>query len=348
MKIKRINFVGFWPDFDKENNLFCSILREKYQVVISDKPDYVFASVGGPFIFTAFDGVRILYTAEPFTPDFNVFDYAIGFDPIEVKDESGGDRYYRFPYSFYDEYGYGLQKLAKGLTRSEALEVLQKKKYFCNFIYSHPSAKGEREAILSRMRRYKEVVSAGSFLNNMPDRTIISRTKKMDFLKLSKFTIACESILYHGFVTEKLTDAFYSDSIPVYYGSNYVKKEFNSEAFINLREYDTIEEGIEKVIEIDQDDEKYISMLMQPKFISENYYEKIYQGLRTFLFSIFDQDRDEAYRRLGFYIQKDHERRLREYCQIYDSPEYRAWKMRMRIQRKLSRMAHARGLAFRR
>ena len=34
-------------------------------------------------------------------------------------------------------------------------------------MYSHHSAKGEREAIFSRLNRYKEVASAGSFLNNM-------------------------------------------------------------------------------------------------------------------------------------------------------------------------------------
>lgn len=161
------NFTGFWPDFDKEDNLFCRILREKYQVDISDRPDYVIASVGGPYSCTAYDCVRILYTAEPFTPDFNIYDYAIGFDPFELKDEKGGDRYFRFPYYCYDEYGLGLQKLSRGLTRDEAEKALQMKKRFCNFMYSHHSAKGEREAIFSRLNRYKEVASAGSFLNNM-------------------------------------------------------------------------------------------------------------------------------------------------------------------------------------
>lgn len=340
MKTIRINFIDFWPGFDRENNLFCSILREKYHVVISEQPDYIFASVSGIYGYTNYDCVRILYTGEPFSPDFNVFDYAIGFDPLELKDEKGNDRYYRFPYCFYDEMGYGLQKLARGLTREEALEALQTKKYFCNFIYSHPSAKGERETILNLINQYKRVDSSGSFLNNMEDGLVIARTKKEDFLRLSKFTIACESVVHPGFVTEKISDALYANSIPIYYGSNYVKKEFNPEAFVYLGDYNTIEEGIEKVIEIDQNDEKYISMLMQPKLVTGNYYANMYEGLKAFLFEIFDQSKEEAFRRLRHYVQKHHEQRLKDYSLFYNSPEYKAWKIRKRIQRKVSGMKY--------
>ena len=159
-------------------------------------------------------------------------------------------------------------------------------------------------------------------------------------MKESKFTISCESIVYPGFITEKITDAFCANSLPIYYGSSYVKKEFNPDAFIYLGDYSTLEEGIEKVIEIDRDDEKYISMLMQPKFISEDYYDTMVQGLRTFLFSIFDQNKDEARRRLGFYVQKHHEQHLSEYGQIFGTPEYKEWKLRSRIKRKIRKMKH--------
>ena len=321
LETKRINFIDFW--------------REKYHVIISEKPDYVFASVAGIYGYTDYDCVRILYIGEPFSPDFNVFDYAIGFDLLELKDEKGIDRYYRFPYCFYDEMGLGIQRLSQGLTREEAKDALQAKKYFCNFIYSHPSARGEREAIFNLLCQYRRIESAGSFLNNMPEGVVVPRTKKAEFLKASKFTISCESVVHPGFVTEKISDAFCANSIPIYFGSSYVKKEFNKDAFVCLGDYNTIEEGIEKVIEIDQNDEKYISMLMQPKLITEDYYNNMYQGLRSFLFSIFDQNKEDAYRRLGFYVQKHHEQRLYEYAQLYNCPEYRVWKLRNRIQRKI-------------
>ena len=338
MKKKRINYSGFWPGFDKENNLFTDILREKFEVEISDKPDYVFASLFEVYPYMQYDCVRILYAGEPYSPDFNVFDYAIGFDPMELSDEDGKPRYYRFPYCFYDEKKVGLERLSKGLSQEDAREILQKKKYFCNFIYSHPSAKGEREAVFDMLNRFKRVESAGSFLNNMPGGETVSRDEgKPQLLRDSKFTIACESIVHPGFVTEKITDAFIYNSIPIYYGSDYVRKEFNPEAFINIRDYHTIEAGIEKVIQIDRDDDLYIQMLMQPKLITENHVDEMYEGLRSFLFQIFEQDEDAAYRRLRFYGQKDQEQRLKEYDWIYGSPEYRAFKIRQRIKRKFKR-----------
>lgn len=45
MKVIRINFSGFWPGFDKYNNFFTSILKRKFEVEISENPDYLFYSV---------------------------------------------------------------------------------------------------------------------------------------------------------------------------------------------------------------------------------------------------------------------------------------------------------------
>ena len=41
----KINFLHQGGDYDKENNFFTNLLRKKYNVKISDKPDYVFFSV---------------------------------------------------------------------------------------------------------------------------------------------------------------------------------------------------------------------------------------------------------------------------------------------------------------
>ena len=41
----KINFKDFWENFDPKNNFFTNILRKKYDVEISDKPDYLFYSV---------------------------------------------------------------------------------------------------------------------------------------------------------------------------------------------------------------------------------------------------------------------------------------------------------------
>lgn len=320
-KIK-INFVGFWGDFDKEKNLFCNILRERFVVEISETPDFIIASpLGKPLEYLKYDCVRILFTGEPLVPDFNVFDYAIGFDYISFLDETGKDRYYRYPLCFY--HYEKARELARGICYNDAKAHLEKKKYFCNFLYGHRSAKGERERIFEEIQKYKRVDSAGSFMNNMPDGQIIPYSeKKQEFLKQCKFTIACESISYPGFVTEKITDPFFSHSIPIYYGNKLVDREFNEAAMINLHHFDTLEEGIERLIQIDNDDDLFINMLMQPKFITNDYLDNLYSGLKEFLFSIFSQTRENAYRRMQFYSQKQHEIYLDEYRQFHNSLAY--------------------------
>ncbi len=340
MKRIKIDFCGFWDGFDKQDNLFLNILKERYEVVISDNPDYLIASVfGQPFSYMNQDCVRILFTGEPLAPDFNVFDYAIGFDNIVFQDKDGESRYYRYPLCFY--HYEQVKHYSKGMTYQQARVALKKKIYFCNYIYGHQSAHGEREAIFETLQKYKRVESAGSFMNNMPGGSVVPFTEeKSKFLRLCKFTIACESICYPGFVTEKIVDPICSDSVPIYYGNPMVESEFNPDAMINLLSFSSLEEGLERVIEIDQDDELYIKMLMAPKMVSEAYLDNLYDGLRSFLFRIFDQEKEAAYRRLRFYIQKYHEDCLREYTRLYGSPEYHIFKTRQRFEKRLNRMAN--------
>ena len=98
-----------------------------------------------------------------------------------------------------------------------------------------------------------------------------------------------------------------------------------------------LEEGIDKVLEVDQNDEMYLRMLMTPKLISEEYLDQLYEGLKEFLFSIFDQKKEEAYRRLRFYVQKHHEDCLQEYSRIFGSPEYHVFQFRQRLLRRIQR-----------
>ena len=332
MDTKKINFLGFWKDFDKEHNMFTDILREKFDVQISDDPDFLFVSpLGEPYEYTKYTCVKILFTGEPLAPDFNVFDYAIGFDSVFYADGKSENRYYRYPFCFYDfEW---VKKNTLGMSYDKAKETLAKKKYFCSFLYGHRSAKGERERVFSLLQEYKRVESAGSFMNNMPDGKIIPYSdKKIEFLKECKFTVAVESISYPGFITEKIRDPFIGQSVPIYYGNPLSLSEFNPEAMINLHAYDSFEEGIEKVIEIDKDDEKYIKMLMAPKMISESYMDDLYNGLKEFLIRIFSQDKEHAYRRMREYIQAEHDWHLEEYNYFHKALMFRVWLKLFRLR----------------
>jgi hypothetical protein len=228
MKTIKLDFVGFWSNFNKNDNLFINILKERYNVEITDNPDFVIASVlGAPYEYTKYDCVRILFTGEPLSPDFNIFDYAITLENLTCLDANGENRHFRYPLCLYNYKR--AKENASGLSYEDAKRELSQKKFFCNFLYGHRSAYGEREKIFSLLQKYKRVESAGSFMNNMPDGRVIPYSEeKMAFLKQCKFTIAFESVSYPGFITEKIINPFYSQTIPIYHGNPLCKNEFHS------------------------------------------------------------------------------------------------------------------------
>ena len=75
----KIQFVDFWDGFNKHDNEFVTVLKEKYEVNLSDNPDYLFYS-GFGFQHLKYNCIRIFYTGECITPNFNECDYAISFD----------------------------------------------------------------------------------------------------------------------------------------------------------------------------------------------------------------------------------------------------------------------------
>lgn len=317
-----MDFIGFWPNFNKYDNFITSILSERYQVEISDNPDFVVVSVlGAPYEYTKYDCVRILFTGEPLAPDFNLFDYAISFENMSCLDKDGHNRHFRFPLSLIAKGD--IRECAKGLTYEAAKSELEKKKYFCNFMYGHRSAHGERELMLEMLQQYKRVESAGSFMNNMPDNRVIPySSEKYKFQQQCKFTIAFESISHPGFITEKVVDPICSYSIPIYYGNPLCNTEFNSNAIVNCHNFSSFEEVVERIIEIDNDDNLYIHMLMEDKFISETYLDDMMDSFKSFLWRIFSEDRDDAYRRIRHYIAKEHNDNLLKFNQFNNSRLY--------------------------
>lgn len=140
--------------------MFTRMISRHYDVEISKNPDFVICSNGGaPFEYMKYDCVRIMYMGENMSPDFTVFDYVIGFDYLNLR-----DRYFRLPLAFYSDKGEPW--ITEKLSKEGTLEILKAKKYFCNFIYGHPSSHGMREELFRILSSYKEVISPGSYMNN--------------------------------------------------------------------------------------------------------------------------------------------------------------------------------------
>ena len=248
-KIK-IGFSDFWPGFDPTNNYFTKLLSQKYDLEISDKPDYLFHSVYS-FNYLNYDCIRILYTAENIRPNFFESDYAFSFDYPEKT-----ERHLRFPY-----YGWRVDPELVVKRNVDIDAIVAEKTKFCNMVVSNASAR-ERIAFFHKLSRYKKVDSGGRYLNNVGGPV----ADKIAFIRQYKFTLAFENTSYPGYTTEKITEPMVVNSLPIYWGNPLVGKDFNTKSIINIHDYSSFDTAIEEIIRIDQDEELYRSYLGQPYF----------------------------------------------------------------------------------
>jgi hypothetical protein len=310
MKTIKVKYVGFWDTHDFRIEHFHKILEKHYHIEESDAPDFVICSVfGEPYTFCQYPQPRIMFSGENYIPDMNLVDYAIAPYPL-----SFGDRYCFFPVCV-DNMGH-CSELGKK-DRNYSKDILLQKNYFANFIAGHESEHNIRGDFFKRLCEYKRVESPGSYLNNMSEPITLSHLdgSKIAFQRKCKFTLCFESTKHEGFVTEKITDAFYSDTIPVYYGSSTVKQIFNPKAFIDCSDYPSMDAVIDKIIELDQDDDKYMEMLRQPIFNDPHFVDNIMSNLENFILSIFEQSPSEAYRRSRVFWGKRYNDHLRHASQ---------------------------------
>lgn len=310
MKTITINYAGLWKPLNPKDNVFYNILSKRYNVIISDTPQYVFCSMLGiPYQHTKYDCVRIFFSGENYSPDFSSIDYAIGSDYISFE-----DRYFRFPLLFmFDQIDDANEKHI-GIDE----KVLKEKTHFCNFIYGDGNAQKYRMDLFHELCKYKNVDSSGTLLHNTGDFYTRNQITKLEFQKKCKFSIAVESTVYNGFVTEKIMHAFASKTVPIYFGDPTIERQFNPKSFINCNNFSSIDDVVEFVKEIDNNDELYLSMLKEPIFSQPNYLQDIRTSFEQYLYHIFDQDFEDSFRRPRTYISVQHEHHLQFINRLYD------------------------------
>ncbi|WP_051525832.1 glycosyltransferase family 10 domain-containing protein [Butyrivibrio proteoclasticus] len=287
MKTIKIKYVDWWLGFDHEDYIFDRVLRKNFDVVLSDNPDFVLGSVYSKDALS-YDCVRILYSGEDICPDFNMYDYAIGFETLDF-----GDRYLYAPNyimnpKYSDDVRLMLQK--HKLTRDEV-----RKDDFCSFVVSNGNADPIRNDFYEALSEYKKINSGGRFKNNIgvPEGV----TDKYAFQRKHKFSICFENSSHPGYITEKLVQGFAAGTVPIYWGASDVAEYFNKNAMIIVDGKNGIDDAIKKVIEVDNDDELYFDMLEQPALVNEDFISRTEKNIENFILNIFEQDVSQARRR---------------------------------------------------
>jgi hypothetical protein len=275
MKKLSINFIGFWPKFNKTNNIFYDILSKRYDVSISSSPDILFCSnkiktniqkISGP--------KKIYYSAENKNINSDIYDFTIS------SDYSDNNSHYRLPnwarlgMEYYWKTDDDLFKFYKKNREANYEKILNNKKSFCNFIYSNGRANfpgvRKRNILFNELSKYKKIDAPGRVFNNinkLPKE--VGGYNKINFMNSYKFTIAFENSSRPGYTTEKLLHAFLSNTIPIYWGNELAHKDFNSKSFINYHEFDSIDKIIDLIVEIDNDKNLFL------EYISSGFFNEI-------------------------------------------------------------------------
>lgn len=254
---RRINldFSDFGRNFPKQDNFFYHLLSERFEITLSDQPDFLLYSEFGQ-AHRLHNCVKIFYTQESTFPDFRQCDYA--FTSHYLEDH----RHLRLPY-----YVHQFPNPEVLLRRENEVEqVLASKSKFCSFVVSNhsPRKNGNRPRFFLKLSRYKKVDSGGRFMNNIGGPIPGGHAGKIAWLKDYKFNIAFENGALPGYTTEKMVHAMIARCLPIYWGNPRVQEEFNPASFLNYADYGSDEALIERIIELDRNDAEYLKLAAQP------------------------------------------------------------------------------------
>ncbi len=261
-------------------------IADRYDIELTpcQDADYIIYNGIGDHVLK-YPGVRISITGENVSPNFAVADYALAFDKMTF-----GDRYLWFPLMRSSGNYAALTR-----PRPDIDDIIAQKSAFCSYVMSNTTDSApERSQIFDALTTYKRVNSGGRWRNNVGGRV----PDKLAFQSKHKFAIAFENSSTPGYLTEKFADAAAANTIPIYWGDPDIETIINPAAFINCHAFDSLDDVVARVRQIDQDDGLYRTMLAAPWF--RDGIEPLSltnETIRSFLNNIFDGEVQQAYRR---------------------------------------------------
>lgn len=311
----KIRFDDFWKGgLNPYTTIIYDILSKRYDVeIVEDGYDVeylVYSVYRDNNLYYPNNVIKICYSDEDLTPDFNLCDYGIAFDWMEY-----GDRYFRLPYCYFhdDVIKATLLMEKKSLNLDDTSKFINRR--FCSFVVSNAWGDPIRKEFYDLLDQYKIIDSGGRWRNNVggpvPD--------KLEFDKNHKFSICFENSSHTGYTTEKLVDGFAAQTIPIYWGDPDVGRVFNKKSFICVHDFESLVDVVKEVERLDNDDDAYMEMLRQPALLSEDWtYDSVKMRLELFLYNIFDQDLEEAKRHTRIMWNDNYIKKRQESFEYYN------------------------------
>lgn len=264
--------LGFADTFSTAINFFTYALGKRFNVIRDDtNPDYLIYGEGvyGRNHLKYTNVKKIFYTGENVRPPLGTpreCDFAMTFDHVNSPS------HYRLPLYVIDMWGAVTEGWTNNYYQLVNLQHDYERDYdtrkFCSFVVSNPHQE-MRNAAFKFVNEYKPVDSGGPHLNNIG--YVLPRDRlehKLKFLNSYRFNICFENGSHPGYVTEKLFNALQVKTMPIYWGSPTVGRDFNTKAFINASDHGTFPNLIKYIKHLDSPDGKreYLDIIEQPAF----------------------------------------------------------------------------------
>ncbi|MBO7484740.1 MAG: hypothetical protein J6T84_01595 [Spirochaetaceae bacterium] len=279
----RLYFTGYYPETQTyfENYYFSHFFNLKNPVKISSyKPDIEFFSVwdSPSKALKSKAKCKIFYTGEcvhsDVYPEFRVFenhlldsvDLSMGFDYLNKPN------YIRYPlwilYYFNKKPVFSKDEIKSFVDNINSIHY--EKSRDIALIVRH-DRHGSREKLLNALSSSVSVCAAGEWHHNDDSLWNEFKNDKKAYLDQFKFNICTENFDYPGYVTEKLFQAFYSDCIPVYWGSgNKPEPEVINYDAVIFYNPDKPDEAAEKIQTLLKNPSLYEEFRKQPKLLDSS------------------------------------------------------------------------------
>ena len=277
----KLHFCDFWSDgiFNPIECPLYKILATRFDLSLdSENPDVVF--------FSCFSGNNVRYNGRAKKVLFlgeHVISPVYGSD-ITTYDAAlthfeASEKNYYFPlWALFMNWFYEEQPRPNGdpvyfcdpdlFNGKKKRNFTAKDRKFCSLI-NNRDPEGNREEIFRLLTATHHVDSYGDLFNNVGGKLGGMQHEKCKLLNQYKFNISFENIQYAGYNTEKIIQPIESGSIPVYWGGDAVRKYFNPESYINIDDYDSMQSVVDRMIEINNDDDLFEHMINSKPFIED-------------------------------------------------------------------------------
>ena len=286
--IHKIYVNGFWGGFlDKTDANHIGFFESIFPKTASftndlDSANVLFESVFAGSLVNAKKWLyKIQYSGEPRSNPINDYD-------LTLYSEEDTDRILNMPLFVY--YIHGNNFLNRLIDRPIRTTVPSR---FCCFIVSNGNC-GVRNKMFAMLNQYKKVDSCGKFANNMGGILQYDywTPEFLDFISNYKFIICFENSKFGTYSTEKIVNPYLANIIPIYWSSHHIKKTLNVESMLFLEDEreETYVDLLNRIIELDGDDAKYLEYANRPVFSQMDHWTTNYtiESLSKKLQSNFD------------------------------------------------------------